>query len=87
MELLPRERLGDIYVPFEPSVFRGTGAEARKGFLFSIPQDVMDDLSAIEAWAQQQVPSSTWHSCLKEPGNYGAGLKAKINVTGPNAPA
>ena len=85
VQLLPRERLGDIYVPFEPSVFRGTGAEARKGVLFSIPQDVMDNLSAIEAWAQQQVPSSTWHSCLKEPGNYGAGLKAKINVTGPNA--
>ena len=44
----------------------------------------MRDLKAIEDWAQKNVPSlsAPWHSCLKEPGNYGAGLKAKINVSG-----
>ena len=83
VQLLPRERLGDIYVPFEPSVFRGTGNEPRKGILVAIPQDVMDDLRAIEDWARKQVSSTTWHSCLKE--NYGAGLKAKIDVAGLNA--
>ena len=84
LQLLPRERLGDIVVPFEPSVFRGTGAEPRKNILFTIPEDVMRDLQAIEEWAQKNVPSlsAPWHSCLKEPGNYGAGLKAKINVEG-----
>jgi hypothetical protein len=85
VQLLPRERLGDIYVPFEPSVFHGTGAEPRKGILFAIPQDVFEDLKAIEDWAQKQVSSTTWHSCLKESGNYGAGLKAKINVSGIHA--
>ena len=80
VQLLPRERLGDIYVPFEPSVFRGTGAEPRKGIVCSAPQDVLDD----EEWAKQQISplSATWHSCMKEPGNYNGGMQAKINVSG-----
>ena len=87
VQLLSRDRLGEIYVPFEPSVFRGAGAEPRKGILFTVPQDVMDNLKAVEAWAQKQVSSlsPTWNSCLKEPGNHGCGVKAKINVSGPNA--
>ena len=87
LQLLPRERLGDIVVPFEPSVFHGTGTEPRKSILFAIPEDVLQDLKAIEDWAQKQVSSlsAPWHNCLKEPGSYGAGLKAKINVSGTHA--
>jgi len=86
VQLLPRERLGDIYVPFEPSVFRGTGVEPRKGIVFAVPQDVLDDLRKIEDWAKQQISplATTWHSCLKESGTYSGGVKAKINVSGPN---
>ena len=84
VQLLPRERLGDIHVPFEPSVFRGTGAEPRKGIVFSVPQDVLDDLRKIEDWAKAQISPSTWHSCIKEPGSYNGAVKAKINVAGPN---
>ena len=83
IQLLPRERLGEIFTPYEPSVFRGTGDEPRKGVIFSIPGDVYTDLMKIEMWAKQQVPEGTvWHSALKEPGAYSGCVKAKINVTG-----
>ena len=83
IQLLPRERLGEIYTPFEPSVYRGTGNEPRKGVVFAIPGDVYDDLLKIEVWAKQHVPDGTvWHSALKEPGSYAGSVKAKINVTG-----
>ena len=87
MQLLPRERLGEIYTPFEPSVFRGTGEEARKGVVFAVPSDVMDELQKIEDCAKKQTSSlsTVWHSCLQEPGSYCGSLKAKINVSGPNA--
>ena len=83
IQLLPRASLGDIYTPFEPSVYRGTGTEPRKGVVFAIPGDVYDDLLKIEVWARQQVPDGTvWHSALKEPGAYAGSVKAKINCTG-----
>ena len=83
IQLLPRERLGEIYTPFEPSVYRGTGNEPRKGVVFAIPADVFEDLQKIEVWAKQQVPDGTvWHSALKEPGAYAGSVKAKINICG-----
>ena len=57
VQLLPRDRLGEIYTPFEPSVFRGTGAEPRKGIVFAAPADVLDDLRQIEEWAKKQTSS------------------------------
>ena len=85
VQLLPRERLGEMSTPVEPSVFRGTGTEPRKGIVFAAPSDVLDDLRAIEDWAKKQAPSTVWHSVIKEPGNYPGSVKAKINVSGPNA--
>ena len=84
VQLLPRERLGDIHTPFEPSVFRGTGEEPRKGTVFAVPRDVLADITQIEEWAKKQAPSQIWHSVVKEPGNYSGSVKAKINVSGPN---
>ena len=85
LQLVPKERLGELFTPFEPSVFRGTGTEPRKGIVFAAPSDVLDDLRAIEDWAKKQAPSTVWHSVIKEPGNYPGSVKAKINVSGPNA--
>lgn len=85
VQLVEKERMGEITVPFEPSVFRGTGTEPRKGIIFTVPQDVLENMRKIEEWAQKQVPSATWHSCLKEPGSYSGSVKAKINVSGANA--
>ena len=86
VQLLPRERLGEIYTPFEPSVYRGTGTEPRKGIVFAAPPDVLDGLRQIEDWAKKQTSSlsTVWHSAIKEPGSYCGSLKAKINVAGPN---
>ena len=85
VQLLPRERLGEIQTPFEPSVFRGTGDEPRKGIVFAVPPDVLADLAKIAEWAKKQAPSQIWHSVVKEPGSYSGSVKAKINMSGPNA--
>ena len=83
LQLIASKRLGEIFTLYEPSVYRGTGDEPRKGVVFSIPGDVYNDLLKIEVWAKQQVPDGTvWHSALKEPGAYTGCVKAKINVTG-----
>ena len=86
VQLLPRERLGELWTPFEPSVFRGTGSEPRKGIVFAAPQDVLDDLQKIEDWARKQTSSLSpvWHSSIKEAGNFCGSVKAKIDVAGPN---
>ena len=85
VQLAEKERMGEIIVPFEPSVFRGTGTEPRKGISFAVPQDILDDMRKIEEWAKERVPSAVWHPCTKEPGSYNGLIKAKINVSGPNA--
>ena len=79
-QLLPKSRMGEITTPFNPSVFEGTGTEARKGVLFSIPGDVHDQIAAVEAWAQKALGGVRWNSSLKS-GN----LKAKIVVSGSRA--
>ena len=83
VQLLPRERLGEIRLPFEPSVYRGAGCEPRKGIVFSVPADVLNDLRTIENWAKVD-SGPLWHSAMKEPGDYAGSVKAKINVSGPS---
>ena len=83
IQLIASKRLGEIFTLYEPSVYRGTGNEPRKGVVFTIPGDVYTDLMKIEVWAKQHVPDGTvWHSALKEPGPFDGCVKAKINVTG-----
>ena len=85
VQLLPMDCMGEITTPFAPSVYRGTGNEPRKGICFSVPDAVVSALRKIEDWAQKQSPGAVWHSAIKTGGAYPACVKAKINVSGPNA--
>jgi hypothetical protein len=85
VQLLPADCMGAVTVPFPPSVYRGTGNEPRKGIMFMVPESVLLAIAAIEEWARKQIPDEVWHSAIKQSENYPATLKAKINVTGPNA--
>ena len=85
VQLLPRARLCEIYTPFEPSVFRGTGSEPRKGIVFIVPPDVLEGLRTIETWAKKSDPGAVWHSAIKESAGYASCVKAKINQSGPHA--
>ena len=85
VQLLPLGRMGDITTPFAPSVYRGTGNEPRKGIVFSVPDEVLLALCKIEEWARKQHPDGVWHSVIKDGGTYPSSVKAKINVSGPNA--
>ena len=78
VQLLPRDRFGEIYTLFEPSVFRGTGSEPRKGIVFAAPEDVIDDIRKLEDWAKGQVASlnPVWLSAIKETEGR---VKAKIS--------
>ena len=85
IQLLPMEHMGEVTTPFAPSVYRGTGNEPRKGIVFQVPDAVVLALCKIEDWAQKQHPGGVWHSAIKTGGTYPACIKAKINVSGPNA--
>ena len=85
LQLVSKDRMGEISTPFEPSVYRGTGEEPRKGVAFSVPPDVLEELRAIENWAKASFKDATWHPALKEAGGYPGTVKAKINTVGPNA--
>ena len=86
IQLLPKERMGEITTPFEPSIYRGTGQEPRKNILFAIPEETRALLEQIETWAQTQADlKGVWHPATKPATNYTPTLKAKINETGPNA--
>ena len=71
LQLLPRDRMGDITTPFEPSAFQGTGDEVRKGILFSVPDDVYAGIAAIEAWVQGALeePYAIWNPSVRPRGN------------------
>ena len=85
IQLLPMDHMGEVTTPFAPSVYRGTGNEPRKGIIFQVPDAVVLALCKIEDWAQKQHPGGVWHSAIKTGGTYPACIKAKINVSGPNA--
>ena len=68
LQLVPKDRMGEITTPFEPSVYRGTGEEPREGVAFSVPPDVLEELRAIENWAKGRFKDATWHHALKEAG-------------------
>lgn len=83
--------LETITVPFEPSVFQGTGDETRKGIVFNVPDAIFDTFAAVEESCRQALEStvpntnSIWSSSIRPSGSYPATLKAKINVTGDRA--
>ena len=83
--------LKTVSTPFEPSVYQGTGQEARKGIVFSIPQDMFDALTIVEEFCRNSLEESNpkvhglWSSSLRPSDKYPARLKAKINVDGNRA--
>ena len=83
--------LETITTPFEPSVYQGTGQEARKGIVFSIPPDVFDAFTAVEEFCKNNLEGlnpkvhALWSSSLRPSDKHPARLKAKINVDGNRA--
>ena len=78
-------KLTGLTIPFEPSVFQGTGQEPRKSMLMNITQEIFDAFATIENFCRQPEQQALWTSSLKPADKYGATLKAKINVTGERA--
>ena len=75
--------LESISIPFEPSVFQGTGAECRKGIVFDVPESVFAAFASVEEFCRQSLDAqSLWCSSLRPSERYPATLKAKINVAG-----
>ncbi len=80
--------LETVSIPFEPSVHQGTGQEARKSIVFTIPQDVFDAFIAVEEFCINTLEESNpkvhalWSSSLRPSDRYPPRLKAKINVDG-----
>ena len=76
-------------VAFEPSVYQGTGAEARKGIVFRLSNEDFETFQKLEEWCKQslatQVPNADaiWSDSAKLTDKWGAQLRAKINVSGP----
>ena len=73
-------------IVFEPSVYNGTGEEARKGLVLQLTTEDAKHLQAIEEKIRTEanISSEKWSSCLRE-SDEGPRLKAKINMFGPKA--
>ena len=76
-------------VAFEPSVYQGTGEEARKGIVVRLSDGDFTSFQALEEWCKQALQAQTpnvdtlWSASSKLTEKWGAQLKAKINVHGP----
>ncbi len=77
-----------VTVPFEPSVYNGTGDEPRKGIVFNITPELLEVVAQLEDTCRQllgeTIPNidALWCSSVKPSEKYSATLKAKINVSG-----
>jgi len=71
-------------VPFKPGVYQGDGTEKRLNVNFQINDAQRVAIEAIEERIRDQleIPASAWNSCSK-PTDYGALLRAKMNIEGP----
>jgi hypothetical protein len=78
-----------ITVPFEPSVFNGSGDEPRKGIVFNITPEILEGVAQLEDTCRQllgeTIPNieALWCSSVKPSDRYSATMKAKINMAGP----
>ena len=91
LQLQPMKDLGTITVPWDPSVFQGSGNEPRKTISFSIPDVVREQMELIEEAIRdklrESIPDidSIWSSATKPPGKHQSLLRAKIVVAGDKA--
>jgi hypothetical protein len=70
-------------IPFEPSVYRGTGEEDRKDIVFELSAEQAEKLKQFELAVRALIEESyNWNSAVKESEKYGAHLKVKVNVAG-----
>ena len=71
-------------IPFQPGVFQGDGSEKRVNVNFQINDAQRIAVEAIEERIREQleIPASAWNSCSR-PTDYGALLRAKMNLDGP----
>jgi hypothetical protein len=73
-------------VLFEPSVFKGTGEEPRKGIVLALSQEEAEGIAALEDAIRQKLEISPekWLSNVRRHDS-GISLKAKIDLSGPRA--
>ena len=76
----PSFKLDVLKIPFEPSVYNGTGLEIRKGLVMEIGAY---DATCIQAFEEKikkklNIPTDKWNSCVKPDHR----LRAKINMGG-----
>ena len=82
--------LREATVPFEPSVYNGTGAEPRKGIVFAVSSEDVEAIARLEEACQAALKTdelhrhAVWNSCVKPGGQYPASLRAKITIPGAN---
>ena len=75
--------LRNVIVPFEPSVYNGTGTEKRKGIVFSIDSAELAGFQQIEQVCQERMDKpGLWASSTKPEGTHSASLKAKVLLPG-----
>ena len=71
LQLAPSTQIDEVQTLFAPNVFRGTGDEPKKGIVFSIPDQVAQDIQTMEEMARDLLRPSCpqidamWHSCLR----------------------
>ena len=93
LQLVPSSEPEAVYIPFEPSVFKGTGDEVRKTMVLQVPHDVAASLQALEERAKDMLKAggacgdieSIWHSGIKED-QFGASVRVKIWLQGSQYP-
>ena len=78
----------DLTCPFEPGVYKGTGAEDRLGIMFRATDEMYDAFAALEQHCRDLLEADDvknvnqlWCSCLR-PDKFGKSIRAKINVKG-----
>jgi hypothetical protein len=73
-------------IPFNPSVFRGTGEEARMDICFELSLEQVEWFKAFENYVRSLIPGkyNTWNSALRVSEKYPPHLKVKINVREPH---
>ena len=89
IRIAPLDPEDAIWIPFAPSVYKGTGAEPRKNIVFTVPDEVKRQIDrleeAVKAALRPAFPAldSIWRSSTKPAGQYPASLRGKIWTSGP----
>jgi len=78
--------LESVSVAFQPSVYGGTGEEARKGIVFRITAEDYNELNSLEQWVPDALRASNpnvdalWSPSARKSDKRGCQLKCKMNL-------